>query len=366
MATKSNTKKESRINSFRLKLIAGMTIAPEARNEEKKPPYPAGRFKRFFDTYKANSPHFMTANALALIFALPILAVVVVVAAIGVENLAYMLAGITDAPYLMGSFGIGLSSSMPLNEARLYLLDVYRLIFLAIGVGIAVLSFGAAGHVYISTKLIWGESFLTKKDKKTGADVPRIATEFFRGVKTYWKEMLIVFSAYGVFFAGGTNLIVEFVYGVLSGGANVGQWFALFIGALILLITTPIFFNLVPQVVSYHKTLTIAAKIKNACIYSLAFAIPTYIMVVLAFGPFALLAINSPIVTILIGMLLIVFGLTYVFLIMVNYGDHNSENVLQTLYENMRTDQSRQTRKEKKKTDVRKQSAPVKYKKKKK
>ena len=364
MATKSNTKKESRINSFRLKLIAGMTVAPEARNEEKKPPYPAGRFKRFFDTYKANSPHFMTANALALIFALPILAVVVVVAAIGVEKLAYMLAGITDAPYLMGSFGIGLSSSMPLNEARLYLLDVYRLIFLAIGVGIAVLSFGAAGHVYISTKLIWGESFLTKKDKKTGADVPRIATEFFRGVKTYWKEMLIVFSAYGVFFAGGTNLIVEFVYGVLSGGANVGQWFALFIGAIILLITTPIFFNLAPQVVSYHKTLNLSQKLKNAVLYTILFPIPTYIMIIFAFGAYALLAINSPIVTILIGMLLIALGMTFTFLIMTNYADHNSENVLQTLYENLKTEQSRKERKEKKKKDV-KPTQPVKYKKKK-
>lgn len=366
MATKPNTKQESKVSQFKLKLLAGMALAPEARNEEKKPPYPAGRFKRFFDTYKANSPHFMTANALALIFALPILAIIVLISAIGTENLAYMFAGVTDKPYVMGNFGIGLSSSMSINEARLYLLDVYRLMFLGIGIGIAVLSFGAAGHVYISTKLIWGESFLTKKDKKTGADVPRIATEFFRGVKQYWREMLIVFASYGVFFAGGTNLIVEFVNGVWSGGANVGQWFALFIGIIVLLTTTPIFFNLVPQVVSYHKTLTLAEKIKNACIYSAAFVIPTYMMIVLAFAPFALLAIDTPIVTIIIGMLLIVFGLTYVFLIMVNYGDHNSENVLQTLYENMRTDLSRQNRREKKKPDAKQTSGPVKYKKKKK
>ena len=69
---------------------------------------------------------------------------------------------------------------------------------------------------------------------------------------------------------------------------------------------------------------------------------------------------------VIIGMLLIVFGLTYVFLIMVNYGDHNSENVLQTLYENMRTDLSRQNRREKKKPDAKQTSGPVKYKKKKK
>ena len=87
-------------------------------------------------------------------------------------------------------------------------------------------------------------------------------------------------------------------------------------------------------------------------------------MIIFAFGAYALLAINSPIVTILIGMLLIALGMTFTFLIMTNYADHNSENVLQTLYENLKTEQSRKERKEKKKKDV-KPTQPVKYKKKK-
>lgn len=365
MASQQNNTKERKTSKFKLKLLAAMCLQPEARNEEKKGGYPGGRFKRFFDTYKANSANLMTANALTLIFALPILAIIIVVSVFGVERLGYMLAGLgNDIPYLMSDVGIGLSGGMSINEAKLYMLDVYRLIFLAVGVGIAVLGFGAAGHIYIDTKLIWGESFITKKDKKTGADVPRIVTEFFRGVKTYWKEMVIVFAGYGIFFAGGVNLILEFVSGVWSGGANVGQWFALFIGCIILLAATPVFFNLVPQVVSYHKTLNLAQKLKNAVIYTLAFPIPTYIMIIFAFGPYALMAINSPIITILIGMLLIALGMTFTFLIMTNYADHNSENVCQTLYENMRTELSRKERKEKKKKDV-KPVQQVKYKKKK-
>ena len=366
MAANSNEKSSKRgLSKFKLKLLSGLELAPEARYEEKKPPYPAGRFKRFFDTYKANSTHLMTANAMTIIFLLPLFALIIAISFIGVEKFAYMLADVDKIPYLMSGFGIGLSSGMAVNEAKVILLLAYRVIFLGVAVCLPILSFGVAGHAYISTKLIWGERFVCKKDKKTGADVPRIVTEYFRGVKTYWKEMLITFSGYAVFFAGGTNLIIEFIAGVWSGGANVGQWFALFGGIIILFVSTMILLNLLPQVISYHKTLSYAAKLKNACIYSTAFFIPSLLMLVIIGAPFALFAINTMFVTIIIAVAFVMIGTTYVILATVNYGDYNSENVLQVLYEKLKVDQSRQSRKEKKKPEANKQQGPVKYKKKK-
>ena len=366
MAANSNEKSSKRgLSKFKLKLLSGLELAPEARYEEKKPPYPAGRFKRFFDTYKANSTHLMTANAMTIIFMLPLFALIIAISFIGVEKFAYMLADVDKIPYLMSGFGIGLSSGMAVNEAKVILLLAYRVIFLGVAVCLPILSFGVAGHAYVSTKLIWGERFVCKKDKKTGADVPRIVTEYFRGVKTYWKEMLITFSGYAVFFAGGTNLIIEFIAGVWSGGANVGQWFALFGGIIILFVSTMILLNLLPQVISYHKTLSYAAKLKNACIYSTAFFIPSLLMLVIIGAPFALFAINSMFVTIIIAVAFVMIGTTYVILATVNYGDYNSENVLQVLYEKLKVDQSRQSRKEKKKPEANKQQGPVKYKKKK-
>ena len=366
MAANSNEKSSKRgLSKFKLKLLSGLELAPEARYEEKKPPYPAGRFKRFFDTYKANSTHLMTANAMTIIFLLPLFALIIAISFIGVEKFAYMLADVDKIPYLMSGFGIGLSSGMAVNEAKVILLLAYRVIFLGVAVCLPILSFGVAGHAYVSTKLIWGERFVCKKDKKTGADVPRIVTEYFRGVKTYWKEMLITFSGYAVFFAGGTNLIIEFIAGVWSGGANVGQWFALFGGIIILFVSTMILLNLLPQVISYHKTLSYAAKLKNACIYSTAFFIPSLLMLVIIGAPFALFAINTMFVTIIIAVAFVMIGTTYVILATVNYGDYNSENVLQVLYEKLKVDQSRQSRKEKKKPEANKQQGPVKYKKKK-
>ena len=367
MATNQNEKSSRRgISKFKLKLLSGLELAPEARNEEKKPPYPGGRFKRFFDTYKANSGSLMTANGMALIvFMLPLFALIIAVSFIGIEKFAYMLNDVDKTPYLMGGLGIGLSGGMSISEAKVMMLLAYRVLILGVAVCLPIMSFGIAGHAYISTKLIWGERFVCKKDKKTGADVPRIITEFFRGVKIYWKEMLITFAGYAVFFAGGANLIIEFIAGVWSGGASVGQWFALFGGIIILLASTMILLNLFPQVISYHKTLNYAAKLKNACIYSVAFFIPSLLMLVIIGAPFALLAINAMFVRILLAVLLVVFGTTYVVLAGVNYGDYNSENVLQVLYEKLKIDQSRQNRKEKKKPDNVKQQGPVKYKKKK-
>ena len=341
MAANSNEKSSKRgLSKFKLKLLSGLELAPEARYEEKKPPYPAGRFKRFFDTYKANSTHLMTANAMTIIFLLPLFALIIAISFIGVEKFAYMLADVDKIPYLMSGFGIGLSSGMAVNEAKVILLLAYRVIFLGVAVCLPILSFGVAGHAYVSTKLIWGERFVCKKDKKTGADVPRIVTEYFRGVN-------------------------EFIAGVWSGGANVGQWFALFGGIIILFVSTMILLNLLPQVISYHKTLSYAAKLKNACIYSTAFFIPSLLMLVIIGAPFALFAINTMFVTIIIAVAFVMIGTTYVILATVNYGDYNSENVLQVLYEKLKVDQSRQSRKEKKKPEANKQQGPVKYKKKK-
>ena len=149
MAANSNEKSSKRgLSKFKLKLLSGLELAPEARNEEKKPPYPAGRFKRFFDTYKANSNHLMTANAMTIIFMLPLFALIIAISFIGVEKFAYMLADIDKVPYLMSGFGIGLSDGMAINEAKVILLLAYRVIFLGVAVCLPILSFGVAGHAY--------------------------------------------------------------------------------------------------------------------------------------------------------------------------------------------------------------------------
>ena len=358
MANSQN--KEKKASAFKLFLLKSFALAPEARNEEKKGEYPGGRFKRFKDIFKAFSQDLMMVNVLTILFALPIIAVVMFITILGAESFGYMLESIKETPYLMSGLGMGISLGTSIASSKVMMLMSYRIMILGIAVFIPILGFGFAGAIYVCQKIVWGERFLTKKDKRTGADVNRTVTEFFRGVKLYWKQMVLTFSLYAVFFAGGAELILEFVGALWGGYANVGHYFAVIIGAIILLFSSMILVNLVPQVVSYDKTLKYGEKLKNACLYTVTFLVPCLFITAFTFAPLALLFIGG-FFTFIIIILFMSVGLCYMSLVMTNYGDYNSENVLQVLYEQSQIVENRKNKKEKKTN-----SGPINYKKKKK
>ena len=208
MANSQN--KEKKVSALKLYLLKSFALAPEARNEEKKGEYPGGRFKRFKDMFKAFSQDLMMVNVLTILFALPIIAIVMFITILGAESFGYMLESIKDTPYLMNGLGLGLSAGASISSAKVMMLMSYRIMILGIAVFIPVLGFGFAGAIYVCQKIVWGEKFLTKKDKRTGADVNRTVTEFFKGVKAYWKQMVLTFALYAVFFAGGAELILDY------------------------------------------------------------------------------------------------------------------------------------------------------------
>ncbi|MBR2480064.1 MAG: hypothetical protein IKB56_02030, partial [Clostridia bacterium] len=61
--------REKQVSQFKLNLLSKLHLAPEARNEEAKGPYNGGRFKRFFDIFRANTQTISMTNMLTLIFA---------------------------------------------------------------------------------------------------------------------------------------------------------------------------------------------------------------------------------------------------------------------------------------------------------
>ncbi|MBO7156658.1 MAG: hypothetical protein J6V83_04565, partial [Clostridia bacterium] len=114
MADSRNSEKKG--NSLKIKLLRAMVLAPEARTEESKGAYPGGRFKRFTDIFKANNQDLMMVNVFTILFALPILAVLLFITLFGAEKFAYTLKGITETPYLMSGLGFGLSQGTNLAE----------------------------------------------------------------------------------------------------------------------------------------------------------------------------------------------------------------------------------------------------------
>ncbi len=334
--------REKQVSQFKLNLLSKLHLAPEARNEEAKGPYNGGRFKRFFDIFRANTQTISMTNMLTLIFAIPIFAVVFFFSMYGYEKFAYLIAGIDSTPYLMGGIGIGMSNAMDAGTAEALLLTSYRIMISAVALFMPVLAVGLSGNLYIMQKLVWGEEFLTKKDKQ-GNNIPRVATEFFRGVKKYAGQTVAITSIFAVFFGGAANLIITFVQALRMDNAGAGEWIALFVGIIIVLIAGMIYTNWISLVVSYD--MPFGQKLKNACIYTLIFPIPSLFMLIFAVAPY-MLFIGGSFLTIIAMLAVIWVGLSFSTLIFVNYGDYNSENIAQPLFERQQLQENRSQRKQ--------------------
>lgn len=330
--------------SIKLKLLKKLELQPEARTEPSKGPFPGGRIKKFFAILKGNLSVLTMTNMFAMIFAIPLLVAVLTINIIGIENFTYLLTGVKDAPYLLGNFGIGISQAASLQSVKIDMLLTYRVIVSAVAVLMPFLAFGFAGSFHIMTKLEWGESFICKKDKY-GNDVPRIAIEFFRGVKLYWKQFLLILIVFALIFAGAGNLIITFIDGLWRGTATAGHYVGLIVACIIMFITTLVTINLLPLVVSYDMPLR--KKLKNAFILTAAFFVPSVFILIFAAAPFMLVLAGS-IFTILIAIATISLGISYVTLMFANYGDYNSEVLLVPLYEASLVQRVKQKSKKKK------------------
>jgi hypothetical protein len=314
--------------SLRIDILKHLTLAPEARNEPSKGAYPAGRIKKLFDIIRGNFQPLITLNALTLIFALPLIAVILIFS-MRSEAIQYFVAGIKDTPYFLSNFGIGLSSGFDLDKMRQAMLLSYRFLSLSAVVCLPVLAFGIAGLTHVSVKLIWGESFICKKDAKTGKDVPRFALEFFRGVKLYWKETVAALAVYSVILAGAANMIITFVGAFWAGSAGFLEYFGLIVSLLVFFFASLVLINYLPTVVSYK--LKPADKLKNAILLSLSFTVPSVFILAVAAVP--ALALLGGFWATIIFVVMLTIGLSFDSLMIANYADYNAEKVLTPLYE---------------------------------
>jgi hypothetical protein len=321
------TKEREQRAGFRVKLLQKLTLAPEARNEPSKGAYPAGRIKKFFDTFRANYSSITMINAMSLLFLLPLMGAVGFISVYGMERFSYLLSG-SGQPYLLANFGLGLSSGTPVADVKVSMLLGYRIYMLALAVTMPIYGFGAAGVMHVCTKLVWGESFICKKDK-FGNDVPRMALEFFRGVKLYWKQCVLFIALFALIFAGGTNMIITFCEALYKSSAHAGHYIGLIVACIVLLFSALMLVNLLPTAVSYQTK--IKDKLKNAAIFSVVFWLPTLFMLAFAAAPFLLGMING-IIMILITVVMVMMGFAFFLLMFVNYADGNSERIIVPLY----------------------------------
>ena len=328
-------------------LLGKLTFAPEARSDETPRPVIEGRFKYFTAVFKRYNGQLMVANLFFLIFCLPLFGVLVVPTLFGgMENLSYILSKTTSLPYFMSDIGIGLSAGQALLEGRLAILNVYQLYVLAIAVAIPFMSPGLAGIFHVSVKLIWQEPFITKKDSY-GNNVPRIAVEFFMGLKKYWLPMLIISLVFGALFAAVGSSFVYFIENMWRGTAGAGQWILLIVACLVGLLSVMLLILMLPFVPMYR--LPILTKLKNSLILIISMFVPALFITVVSALPFVLVATTGGFIRIIIIALLIVFGSSFLSLMWSNFAHFHADKIITPIYEAQQNKSGKGKKKAKKK-----------------
>jgi hypothetical protein len=309
-------------------LLKYLDFQPEYREDGGKTPVvETGRFKYFWDVAKRRNGSILTANLLFIVTLLPLVAVFVLIAAFGgTEALAYKLKNIGTVPYLLSDIGFGLSSSVAtVLGVKLYILDVYYWIFLAVGVSLVVMSVGLAGMVPLCMKFITGDVFLSKKDNY-GNDVPRACREFFKGIKRCGAQMLVAGAIFFVLFAGIANVFVYFIGKYWSGTANAGHWIMVIFAAAVALFGFMYLIHLIPSIALYDMPLS--SKMKNSAIFTVHFFVQNILILSVFSIPFIIIGVANTIIGVLMIAVLLVYGSKYYCLTICNYEQYISQNII--------------------------------------
>lgn len=312
-------------------LLKNLTFAAEARTDGNvSAPVSSGRFRYFMDVFKRRNGLLMFANIGFVVTLLPLLAVFAIMSIFGAEKLSYILSNVASPPYLMSGIGMGISASASVLDAKLQMLMVYRLMFLAAGVSMLFLSIGLAGIMPVAMKFIWNDSFVCKKDNY-GNQVPRVMIEFFRGIKKYWWQMLIMGVIFMFVVAGVGNAYIYFLSKYWQGTAGAGEWILVIFVSIATVLVAMFSVFMLPMIVSYD--IPFMQKVKNSILLSLQMAIQTIFVVAVLAIPFIIVASTSGFVNVIVVALLIVYGSAIYCLILSNFMQYYSEKIIVPVYQ---------------------------------
>ena len=309
-------------------LLKYMTFTASSKDDATKVDYTIGRFKFFLDLFKKNNSMLMTVNLLFMIFAVPLILVIMYLFSIGMERFSYIISS-TEVPYFMANIGFGVSESSNLIEGQINMLYGYRMLFYGIAATLPFTFAGFAGLFHITNKLVWNEPLMSKKDSY-GNDVPQVLKEFFVGVKQYGLKMLIIVVSLSVMTLAFSHLILSFIESLLNQSAGVVDWLGLIVSIVVSLIALMTLIQLCPLLIMYREV-KFVDNLKNAFLLSIAMPIPTLFMALITMIPLLLFQIGGVFLTVVL-IALIMFGVGFYSLAWTVYADYNSEKIIKPIY----------------------------------
>lgn len=305
-----------------------------------------GRFKYFSSVHKAYSSQLMLINLFAFIFFLPLIGFVTYVNYIGVEQFAYLLAGISDIPYFMGGIGVGLGSGTDAVVGEIHILYARLIEYVVIGAGLTFTGIGLSGLFHVANVMLWREPFSKYKlNKKTGVYEPKVFMEYLIGIKKYWLPTTIVTFILGALFSGTFASVFWLAISVAQGTANAGQYILAIFACIVLLIAFMYSFVFLPMISQYDCKMSV--KLKNSVI----FTIKQVLQLIFIAGILALisyLATRGGLWMIIFVIFIAGFMLELLVLMLDNLSQYNAQVIVKPLYDRMENVKKRTERKKRK------------------
>lgn len=293
-------------------LYRGLALGPELRGEEPKGQYPKGRIRQVFDIFGAEMNGLMRVNVLFLLFALPLFLVLYLY-----TNYA------TNAAILGFNFmgNIGMAYPGGSDDATQGLIAVYHayqnVLYLTLP-ALVILSVGAAGCFNCYKKYLWGEK------------LEKVTKTFFLGVKNHWWKYMLVITVDALLTLALGSTVIYFMELRALGTATAGHWVMLIAVCLVEFLILYINMMLLPLMceldVSFGK------QIKNALIFSLKFAPIGLPLWIICLAPLGIAFVKSGFVSILLGVVMLMFGFIFYGLTFTSFSQMALDNILTPLY----------------------------------
>ena len=284
------------------KIVLQRDLAPKSESAH------GARAARMREVFGGNTAKMFTLNIFTVLFALPMICVLIIWLPIEESNAVANL-------NFSANLGIGYGAVDQTLEGIAAIYNLRQLFILCtLTPGFMIMSIGISGAMHVLRNYMWG------------VDV-KLLRHFGRGIAKHWYKFLPVFTVGGLLAtSAGYSLIEVLKQNALYGAAGAGYYVWTVFSFIFCFFFAMFLFMYMPMCVAYR----FKAKdlLKNCFTMGLIVFVTTLLLVILL-GGIPLIAIANDIVMYLIYGFFLLFGFSLYLLIITAYGQYACENLIE-------------------------------------
>ena len=284
------------------KIVLQRDLAPKSESAH------GARAARMREVLGGNTAKMFTLNIFTVLFALPMICVLIIWLPIEESNAVANL-------NFSANLGIGYGAVDQTLEGIAAIYNLRQLFILCtLTPGFMIMSIGISGAMHVLRNYMWG------------VDV-KLLRHFGRGIAKHWYKFLPVFTVGGLLAtSAGYSLIEVLKQNALYGAAGAGYYVWTVFSFIFCFFFAMFLFMYMPMCVAYR----FKAKdlLKNCFTMGLIVFVTTLLLVILL-GGIPLIAIANDIVMYLIYGFFLLFGFSLYLLIITAYGQYACENLIE-------------------------------------